>query len=212
MKRISAPEFRGKICRYLVFPFLKTGAGILLLCLSVFVGRQSADHLLAAEVQHGFVHAPWGFCPKMFTLPALGGGERGLPLDEDRPVVIHFFATWCEPCKAEIGGLEKFYRAHKGKLEVLAVSVGEVRARVQDFFKQTPATFPVLLDADRAVTKAWSIETLPTSILLDTKLRPVLAATGELDWANADNAIDIDNALKADSISRSAECTKEHPQ
>lgn len=212
MKRISAPEFRGKICRYLVFPFIRMGAGILLLCLSVFIREQGAGLLLAAESQHHFIRIPSARCPKTFTLPALGGGERGLPLDADRPIVIHFFATWCEPCKAEIGGLEKFYEARKGKLDVLAISVGEVRTRVQTFFKETPVTFPVLLDADRAVTKAWSIETLPTSIVLDKKLRPILAATGELDWASAADTSEIDNVLNTDTSSRSAECAKEHPQ
>lgn len=208
MKRISAPEYRGKICRHLVFPLMKKGAGILLTSLPVFVGVQRAAH--AAEAQHHFVRAPLGICPKMFSLHALGGGERVLPPETDRPVIIHFFATWCEPCKEEIAGLEKFYQARQGRLDMLAVSVGEVPARVKNFFKETPVSFPVLLDPERIVTKAWSVDSLPTSIVLDKEMTPVLAATGELDWTSAANAIEIDNALNTVSISRSAACTKEH--
>lgn len=210
MKRISAPEFRGKICTYLGFPFIRAGAGVLLLCLSVFVWEQSAGRLLAADPLRHFLRTSSTTCPPAFRLATLRGGEGGLPLETDRPVIIHFFATWCEPCRAEIATLEKFYEAREGKFDVLAVSVGEVPPRVRAFFKDTAVTFPVLLDADRAVTKTWSVQTLPTSIVLDAKLRPILTATGELDWASATVQSEVNDQLNTNLGSRSAECTKEH--
>lgn len=176
----------------------------------MIVWELSAGRLLAAEPLRHFVRTSSTTCPPAFRLATLRGGEGGLPLATDRPVIIHFFATWCEPCRAEIATLEKFYNARKGRFDVLAVSVGEVPPRVRAFFKDTPVTFPVLLDADRAVTKTWSVQTLPTSIVLDAKLRPILTATGELDWACDTVQSEIDNQLNTDPSSRSAECTKEH--
>lgn len=210
MKRVAAPEFRGKICTYLGFPFIKVGTGVLLLCLSIIVWELSAGRLLAAEPLRHFVRTSSTACAPAFRLATLHGGEGGLPLETDRPVIVHFFATWCEPCRADIAALEKFYEAREGKINVLAVSVGEVPPRVRAFFKDTPVTFPVLLDADRAVTKTWSVQTLPTSIVLDAKLKPILTATGELDWASATVQSEVDNQLNTDLSSRSAECTKEH--
>ncbi len=70
-------------------------------------------------------------------------------------------------------------------------------------------SFPVLLDADRSVTKAWSIETLPTTVVLDKNLRPILVTNRDLDWTSADVAGEIDEALASESISQSAECAKE---
>lgn len=145
----------------------------------------------------------------MFALPGLDGHSRALAAERGRPVVVHFFATWCEPCKAELGTLQQFFATRGTKLGVIAVNVGEVPARVQNFLKETPVSFPVLLDGDRAVTKAWAVEGLPTSFVLDRNLKPILAVTSDLDWASADVGGEIDEALASDPHSQSAACTRE---
>lgn len=122
--------------------------------------------------------------------------------------MVHFFATWCEPCKAEIGTLQRFFQARGDKVGVLAINVGEVPGRVRSFLKETPVTFPVVLDADRSVAKAWAVEGLPTSVMLDKSLKRMLAVTGELDWASAEVGDEIDEAL-ADRDSQGADCTRE---
>ena len=54
-------------------------------------------------------------------------------------------------------GLRKMHRAD---LSIIAVDVAEVPARVRRFLESAPVNFPVLLDADRAVTKAWGVSAL----------------------------------------------------
>jgi hypothetical protein len=62
------------------------------------------------------------------------------------------------------------------------------------------ASFPVLLDADRSVTKAWTVEGLPTTIILDKNLRPILAVNGDLNWTSAEVDGEIEEALASDPI------------
>jgi peroxiredoxin len=71
-------------------------------------------------------------------------------------------------------------------LSVLAIDVAEVPARVRRFLEMAPVNFPVLLDADRDVTKAWSVTTLPTTYVLDRTLAPRLFVEGDLDWTRTD--------------------------
>jgi hypothetical protein len=71
-------------------------------------------------------------------------------------------------------------------LTIVAVNVAEVAPRVARFFESQPVSFPVLLDSDRAITKAWQVEGLPTTVVLDPALTPVLVAAGDLDWDRAD--------------------------
>jgi hypothetical protein len=47
-------------------------------------------------------------------------------------------------------------------------------------------SFPVLLDADRTVTKAWGVSVLPTTFVLDRKLSARLLVEGDVDWVRAD--------------------------
>ncbi|MGO4816110.1 TlpA disulfide reductase family protein, partial [Cupriavidus sp. 2MCAB6] len=68
------------------------------------------------------------------------------------------------------------------QLTILAVDVGEVDARVRTFFRERPVSFPILLDRDRSAMKAWHVEGLPTSFVLDRDLSPAFKAEEPLDW------------------------------
>ena len=69
---------------------------------------------------------------------------------------------------------------------ILAINVAEVPGRVRRFLEGTPLDFPVLLDSDRTVTKAWGVYALPTTYVLDRSLAPRLVVEGDLDWTADD--------------------------
>lgn len=101
----------------------------------------------------------------------------------DRVVVVHFFATWCEPCREELPALAALAGRFAGRpLAVVSIDAGEVDARVRRFLAGTPVPFPVLMDRDRSVTKAWGISVLPSTVVLDAGLAPRFMAEGEVDW------------------------------
>jgi hypothetical protein len=72
------------------------------------------------------------------------------------------------------------------RVAVVAVNVAEVPVRVRRFLDAAPVAFPVVLDADRAVTRAWGVGTLPTTVVLDKVLQPRLLVEGDLDWERPD--------------------------
>ncbi len=184
-----------------------------MLTLSLFavVGFLRAPTSYAAtEFRPTFSHVSSAKCATTFTLPDVDGRVRALAALKGRPVVVHFFATWCEPCQAEFGTLQKFFEARGDKLGVIAISVGEVPGRVRSFLKEVPVSFPVLLDADRSITKAWAVEGLPTTIVLDKNLAPILKVNRDVDWTNADVGVEIDAALAGSSNSEDTYCTKEN--
>ncbi|MCP4678403.1 MAG: TlpA family protein disulfide reductase [Deltaproteobacteria bacterium] len=77
----------------------------------------------------------------------------------DKVIVLSFWATWCEPCKKEMTGLQKLYEEHADKgLIILSISMDEpeYQGEVRPFVKQRGFTFPVLLDTESLVTNQFN--------------------------------------------------------
>jgi hypothetical protein len=71
-------------------------------------------------------------------------------------------------------------------LTVVAIDAGEADRAVQRFFATLPVPFPILLDRDLAIAKAWHVYALPTTFLLDGNLIPRFLAEGDFDWSRPD--------------------------
>jgi thiol-disulfide isomerase/thioredoxin len=145
------------------------------LCLAV----SSLSHAVELKSRTGFVPP--------IVLRTVRGAELDLNTLRGRVVIVHFFATWCEPCREELPALQRLAtRSAEQPVTVIAISVGEVELRVRRFFQSTPVDFPILLDQDQAVTKAWNISELPSTVILDSDLRPRLAVEGDFAWDQVD--------------------------
>lgn len=128
------------------------------------------------------------------TLTDIAGAKHSLADYGGRAVLVHFFATWCEPCRPEMQALERLAaREGNSAFRILAISVNEPDGRVRRFFEKTPVSFPVLLDRDRDIAKAWGVEILPTTYVLDAGLVPRLFVERDLEW----DRLDIAPILKA---------------
>jgi peroxiredoxin len=137
----------------------------------------------AADLRASELQAFTGGERAAFVLPDLNGADVTLRSQHGSMVLVHFFATWCEPCRDELPALRRLVaRSADIGVTVVAVSVAEVDERVRRFFETMPVNFPVLLDRDRAVAKAWEVSTLPTTFVLDRTLTPRLVAEGEFAW------------------------------
>jgi peroxiredoxin len=122
-----------------------------------------------------------------FALPSLDGPAIELARLRGRIVLIHFFATWCEPCRAEMASLRDLQARLDGRpFAIVPISVAEAVGAVRRFFANESLPFAVLLDRDRSVARAWGIHTLPSSVVLDRTLKPRFMAEGDVDWARPD--------------------------
>jgi peroxiredoxin len=122
-----------------------------------------------------------------FSLPSLDGTPQELARLRGRVVLIHFFATWCEPCREEMASLRELQsRLEARPFTIVPISVAEADGAVRRFFAGESLPFAILLDRDRAVARAWNIHTLPSTVVLDGGLKPRFIAEGDVDWARPD--------------------------
>ncbi len=167
-------EFRGT-------PFRQLGISLRILILAAGSLWAFAPAARAAELKS--IDDP---AKPDFSLQNLAGISVSLKAFKGRTVLVHFFATWCEPCREELPALNRFLNRSAANASVVAISVAEVDPRVKRFFEQTPVDFPVLLDRDRSVAKAWNISTLPATYILDANLKPMLAVEADFPWDTVD--------------------------
>jgi peroxiredoxin len=188
MRTPGAPEGRGFSC----IRFTRAVGSLCALTLLILTPEWMLTSMTRAEAPAA--HAPLrrlapitGDAKPDFTLPDLAGSALKLQEQGGRIVLVHFFATWCEPCREELSSLSRLVRGPLGeRLSVVAVNVAEVPARVRRFLDSAPVNFPVVLDTDRAVTRAWGVSILPTTFVLDPILQPRLFVEGDLDWSRPD--------------------------
>jgi thiol-disulfide isomerase/thioredoxin len=101
-----------------------------------------------------------------FSLKSLAGEEVNLSDFKGKRVIIHFWATWCPPCKWEMPAMEKIYQNANGQFEVLAINI-DPENDVAGFVKELQLTFPVLLDQSGEVNETYSILSIPTTFLVN---------------------------------------------
>ena len=129
--------------------------------------------------------APDGGPKPGFALPDSAGSSVRLGPRARGVTIVHFFATSCEACRDELPAFRRLVRRLAGKpVAILAVSVGDGDLRVRRFIDATPVNFPVLVDRDGAVARAWSVYSLPTTYIVDGAMRPRFVAEHEVDWDN----------------------------
>jgi thiol-disulfide isomerase/thioredoxin len=121
-----------------------------------------------------------------FSLPNTTGADVALETARGHVVLVHFFATWCEPCREELPALNRLAARANGSVKVLAIAVADADRSVQRFFETTPVDFSILLDRDRAVAKGWSVATLPTTFVLDASLQPKFVVETDFAWDTID--------------------------
>ena len=129
------------------------------------------------------------------ALSDLAGQAHTLADYRDRVVLMNFWATWCEPCRAEMASIQKLQERLAGRpFTVLLVNYGEARARVADFANRGPIGATILLDPNQDAPRAWRVRVLPSSFLIGLDGRVRYGVIGEIDWAS-DDAIEVVQGL-----------------
>ena len=143
-----------------------------------------ASLLAAPVVRAAEALQPWmGGPTPTLRLNSLGGGELSLDDFRGHTVIVNFWATWCEPCVAEMPALQRLRnRLAAQGIEVIAVNYQENAARIRTFVERLGLTFPVVRDHDGAARSAWHVDIFPATFVVGPDQRIVWRAAGEIDW------------------------------
>src|ERR1700719_617796 len=105
-----------------------------------------------------------------FTLTALTGQQGALSQYKGQVVMVTSWATWCGPCQQEMPLLDQMYKKYKpAGFTLIGVNVDKEAPAVKELLARKPVSFPVLLDPANQVSKAYHVDEMPSSVIIDRK-------------------------------------------
>ena len=103
-----------------------------------------------------------------FVLKSVAGSNVRLSEHRSDVVMLAFTASWCSECRARDAHLAELYRRYReAGLVLLVVSLDRDRRDAESIASRLDADFPVLIDPRGETGRLYSVDKLPTLVLID---------------------------------------------
>jgi cytochrome c biogenesis protein CcmG, thiol:disulfide interchange protein DsbE len=131
-----------------------------------------------------------------FSLPALGQPGRQVSLSQyaGRPVVVNFWASWCEPCQEETPLLASWYKQQHGHVVLLGLDENDIAADAVKFATAKGVSYPLGFDPGVTVPAAYGVDGLPQTFFLNAEHRIVDHVIGGVTKAELAKGLRLMNA------------------
>lgn len=103
-----------------------------------------------------------------FTLKSMSGVNYNLLEQRGNIIVINFWASWCGPCRKEMPVLQSFQDEYEDLgISVWGINVEQENQAGRDFLNDIKVEFPIFFDSNNAISAAYQVEAMPTTVLVD---------------------------------------------
>lgn len=159
---------------------------IIVIALSIFISEAAIANKTAGDitVPFGIRHYDIGIA-KNFSLQDVEGENFELKNTKGHWVFLHFWASWCGPCREEMPTIQKLADAIPGdKLQIVMINTAEDEDTVFEFLGNIDVEINTLMDVDGLVTEVWKPRGLPTTFLIDPQGNVKYQAIGGREWGS----------------------------
>lgn len=118
--------------------------------------------------------------------------------NNDKPIVISFWATWCAPCKSELNAIAEVYEEWKEAtgLKLIAISIDDSRTvgRVEPYVNSQAWEYEVYLDINGDFKRAMNVNSVPHTFILD-KNKNIVWQNNAYQPGSEEEIIDFINSM-----------------
>ena len=117
------------------------------------------------------------------TLQGFDGSTKTFADYKGKPLLINVWASWCGPCRAEMGSLERLAQQYNGKeFNVIGISTDDYKASAESFIQQTGISFENFLDSKLFLENMLGANMIPLTVLVDAEGRVLAKVSGAYEW------------------------------
>ena len=167
---------------------MKLRSALILSVLTLLLGSLPNAAAAHRGPQTGLRTIAFAKTPPDFTFDTGAGPER-LSTLFGKPIVLNFWATWCEPCLQELDVFEKMQSVYGDGATLITLSK-EPPGTARGLLDAKHVTLPLAEDPSGTIFGAYSVEKVPVTIVLRRDGTVSYVSVGELDWNELHTALD----------------------
>lgn len=130
-----------------------------------------------------------------FVLPVIHNGDTGSRLAlgdlKGSPVILDFWATWCQPCAMQTPVLDRLSRRHQGRgLKVIGLNVADdEHGAAARYARDKNLSYPIVVDETGETQRSYAVTKLPSLVIIDREGRVVHQTSGFVDEASLERLL-----------------------
>lgn len=130
-----------------------------------------------------------------FTVYDSDGNEVHLSDFEGKVVVMNFWASWCPPCKFELGSFERSFKEYGDDVQFMMINVTdgvkETEKSCLSYIEEMGYTFPVFMDKELSAMSKYSTGSLPATFFISPDGNIAAYALGMVEKSNIEYGIKL---------------------
>ena len=116
-------------------------------------------------------------------LDNMDGESWDIEAARGRRIFVHFWASWCGPCREEMPTIQAIYpQFNPGEMEIVLINTAESEDTVFEFLAAVAPDITPLMDNDGLVTERWQPRGLPSTYFVDPEGKLRYLALGGRPW------------------------------
>lgn len=130
-------------------------------------------------------------------MQGLSGPSAKLSVWRGKPLIINVWASWCGPCRQEMGSLDRLARRYAGKqFNVIGISTDDYREPALDFLRQSNTAFRNFIDSRLFMENMLGADRIPLTLLVDAQGKVLAKFYGARQWDSPESVQMISKAFR----------------
>jgi thiol-disulfide isomerase/thioredoxin len=116
-------------------------------------------------------------------LNGLSASPKKLSSFRGKPLIINVWASWCNPCRQEMGSLDRLARRYGGRqFNVIGISTDDSMEAAYTFLERSGTSFDNFIDHKLVLENMLGADRLPLTLLIDAQGRVLGKYYGAKEW------------------------------